>query len=138
MLMLAWIQLTIADATTLHTALTSNFFHTDGQGDFSIPCSTTTELDFVLGGVGYSINPSSYMNTQAIVSTFSNGTNMCQSSILGTDGLDPVWLLGTSFLMNVRISDWYWVRLIHRCIRSLTFPRKQYHLLLRYRRLIAT
>jgi Eukaryotic aspartyl protease len=132
MLMLAWIQLPIADATKVLTALTSNFFQTDGQGQFALPCSTQTELEFVLGGVGYHFNPTSYVNTQSVNSTFPNGTTMCQSLILGIDEQDPVWIFGSPFLMNVSIPDWYWVRLILRCIRSSTFRRKQSHLLLRY------
>jgi Eukaryotic aspartyl protease len=133
MLMLAWIQLTIADATKVHTALTSNFFQTDGQGSFVIPCSTHTELEFVLGGVGYHLNPSSYINTENFLWSFPNGTTMCQSLVLGIDGQDPVWLLGTPFLMNVSIPNRYQVRLILRCIQSSTSRRKQSHLLLRYR-----
>jgi hypothetical protein len=130
-------QLTIADATKVHTALTSNFLQTDGLGNFSIPCSTTTKLDFVVGGVGYGINPSSYMDINSVVSTFPNGTTMCASNILGIDGQNPVWTLGTVFLMNVRIPDRYWARLILRCTRSLTLRTKRYLLLLQYSRFIA-
>jgi Eukaryotic aspartyl protease len=137
-LTLAWIQLTIADANKVHAALTSNFFQTDGQGNYTIPCSTTTKLDVVLGGVEYSLNASSYIaDITNVVNTFPNGTTTCLSSIQGVDGQDPVWTLGTSFLMNVHIPGWYWVRLILRCIRSLTLRRKRSHLLLRYSRLIA-
>jgi hypothetical protein len=129
-------QLTIADATKVHTALTSNFLSTDGLGNFSIPCSTTTKLDFVVGGVEYGINPSSYMDVNNVVSTFPNGTSLCVSNILGIDGQDPVWTLGTVFLMNVRIPGWYWARLILRCTRFSTRRTKQYLSRLQYSRLI--
>jgi hypothetical protein len=97
----SWIQLTIADATKIHTALTSNFFQTDGMGNFSVPCSIDTELEFVLGGVGYRLNPSSYVDTEYVTWTFQNGTKLCLSLMLGIDGQDPIWLFGTPFLMNV-------------------------------------
>jgi hypothetical protein len=101
--------MTLADATSVHQALTNNDFVVDTYGNFYFSCAVNAELDFVLNGGSFNIGPQDYMLPP--VPNFPNGSalpsNWCLGSIQGHDGLTPPWTLGAGFIRNVRVYSNY-------------------------------
>ncbi|CAG8671957.1 4287_t:CDS:1 [Acaulospora morrowiae] len=66
------------------------------QGEFAIPCNTTSKVSFAFGGVSYKIDPRDLK-----VTTIPNAPGMCLSGIGASDALGGAWLVGDVFLKNV-------------------------------------
>lgn len=77
-------------ATAIHTPLTGA--QSDGQGSFSIPCSTTAQISLTFGGRPFFIDPRDY------VGSVISGNN-CLSRITGQD-IGGKLLIGDVFLKN--------------------------------------
>jgi hypothetical protein len=85
------------DATTLHDAIPNSV--SDGQGNFAMPCSTTSDLAIVFGGKSFSISPKDYVGGPL---QGSGANALCQSNIVGQSvGNATQWLSGDVFLKNV-------------------------------------
>ncbi|BGP20673.1 hypothetical protein JCM10213v2_008836 [Rhodosporidiobolus nylandii] len=85
-----------ADAEAIHAAIPGA--RPDGQGGFTLPCTTTAVLSLSFGGVAFPIQPRDL--TFLPLSDNLNGD--CVSSISSGDvGGQGEWLVGAAFLKNV-------------------------------------
>ncbi|KAL3427678.1 eukaryotic aspartyl protease [Phlyctema vagabunda] len=81
-----------ADIATFHKTITGSL---SGDGiTFSVPCSTTTSMEFVFSGVSYSVSPKDWVGNPL-------GDGRCISNIFGHEVVAGAWLLGDTFLKNV-------------------------------------
>lgn len=85
-----------ADAAALHALIPGSA--SDGQGGFTIPCTTTAVVSFTVGGQAFDINPKDI----AFLPVDQNDlTGDCQSGITaGEIGGPDEWLVGDVFLKN--------------------------------------
>jgi hypothetical protein len=86
----------LSDATTLHDAIPGASYN--GSGVFHIPCSTNVLMEFVFGGVRYSVSSFDLVNTASEASGF------CVSNIIGGIG-GSTWIMGSTFLRNVNLAQ---------------------------------
>ena len=83
------------DATTLHAAIPGSV--TDGQGNWAIPCSTTTTVALVFAGKSFAIDRRDIIGPQ-----LTRNSGLCASNIAGQQVGGPnQWLVGDVFLKNV-------------------------------------
>lgn len=89
-----------ADATALHAQIPGA--KSDGQGGFTIPCTTDAQVAFTMGGQSFSIDPRDLLFVPV------NQNNLqgdCVSGIMsGQIGGPQEWLVGDVFLKNVYFS----------------------------------
>ncbi|KAG7882083.1 hypothetical protein KL907_000688 [Ogataea polymorpha] len=89
-----------ADATKLHSFFNNSI--TDGS-NFALPCNTTYELAFEIGGQKWTIGPEDYLGSA--YSSGSQYSGYCVSNIVGSSSLDNgTWILGSQFLKNYYVS----------------------------------
>ncbi|KAK4684672.1 hypothetical protein P7C73_g5497, partial [Tremellales sp. Uapishka_1] len=75
------------------------FDDSDGQGGFTIPCTTNAQVTMTFGSVAFQIDARDLIFTPV---NANEPTGDCQSSIsTGTVTDDVTWLLGDTFLKNV-------------------------------------
>jgi len=89
-----------ADATTIHAAIPGS--QPDGQGGFTIPCTTNVSVALTIGARSFSIDPRdlTFLPVDA-----NNLTGDCVSGISsGSIGGANEWLVGDVFLKNVYFS----------------------------------
>lgn len=85
-----------ADAAAVHAAIAGSA--SDGQGGFTIPCTTTASVALSFGGQSFTINPSDL----TFLPVTNDLTGQCVSGISsGTIGGANEWLVGDVFLKNV-------------------------------------
>ncbi|KAH8918774.1 hypothetical protein BT69DRAFT_1225031, partial [Atractiella rhizophila] len=86
-----------ADAQAVHAAIPGAA--SDGNGGFTIPCTTTAVLSMTFGGTSFSMQP---QDLTFVPVDQNNLTGDCVSSIsAGNIGGDTEWLVGDAFLKNV-------------------------------------
>ncbi|KAI8445148.1 aspartic peptidase A1 [Phakopsora pachyrhizi] len=89
--------LPLADATAIHAAIPGS--KTDGQGGFTVPCTTQVSVSLNMGGKDFQIKPSD-LTFQPISANKLDGD--CISGITaGNIGGKNQWLVGDVFLKNV-------------------------------------
>jgi len=89
-----------ADAKAVHDAIPGS--QSDGQGGFTIPCTTTTQVAITFGGVSFAID-SRDLVTDPVDPSQPKGD--CVSGIsAGSVGGPNEWLLGDVFLKNAYFS----------------------------------
>jgi len=89
-----------ADATAIHAAIPGS--KTDGQGTFTVPCTTTASVALSFAGATFAIDPTD-LAFQPVDPT--DPTGDCQSGIsAGQIGTATEWLVGDVFLKNVYYS----------------------------------
>ncbi|KAG7861183.1 hypothetical protein KL919_001917 [Ogataea angusta] len=89
-----------ADATKLHSFFNDSV--TDGS-NFAVPCNTTYELAFEIGGQKWTIGPEDYLGSA--YSSSSQYSGYCVSNIVGSSSLDNgTWILGSLFLKNYYVT----------------------------------
>jgi hypothetical protein len=91
--------MTKADATALHYAL-NLYFESDGAGMYTLPCGTSVDLTFGIGGQIFSISPLDYLGPQI---NDGDAVDLCYSNIKGNDSYisEGHMEIGTGFLRNV-------------------------------------
>ncbi|CEL55573.1 hypothetical protein RSOLAG1IB_01585 [Rhizoctonia solani AG-1 IB] len=89
-----------ADAQALHAQIPGS--KSDGQGGFTIPCTTDAQIAFTMGGQSFAIDPRDLLFVPV------NQNNLqgdCVSGIMsGQIGGPQEWLVGDVFLKNVYFS----------------------------------
>ncbi len=86
-----------ADADAVHAAIPGS--KADGQGGYTIPCTTSGILSFTFGGTEFEIDP---RDMTFLPVDQKNLTGDCVSSLsAGTVGASNEWLVGAAFLKNV-------------------------------------
>ncbi|GBE88244.1 acid protease [Sparassis latifolia] len=89
-----------ADATAVHQTIPGA--QSDGQGGFTIPCTSNTTIALSFGGESFAINPVDLLFTPVDVNNLQGN---CVSGISsGQIGTATEWLLGDVFLKNVYFS----------------------------------
>jgi len=89
-----------ADANAVHAAIPGS--KTDGQGGFTIPCTTSVSLALTFGGQAFKIEPEDLLFTPVDPTDL---TGDCISGIsAGNIGGNQEWLVGDVFLKNVYFS----------------------------------
>ncbi|THH18129.1 hypothetical protein EW146_g2804 [Bondarzewia mesenterica] len=89
-----------ADATAVHAAIPGA--QSDGQGGFTVPCTTTTSVALSFGGTSFAIDPRDIAFTPVDPT---NPTGSCVSGISsGQIGGAQEWLVGDVFLKNAYFS----------------------------------
>ncbi|RDW91528.1 hypothetical protein BP5796_02693 [Coleophoma crateriformis] len=80
------------DVATFHKLITGS--QTSDSITYSVPCTTTTTVEFVFNKVSYSVSAADWVGGSV-------GSGMCTSNIFGHAVVDGAWLLGDTFLKNV-------------------------------------
>jgi len=89
-----------SDATTFHNAIPGA--KADGQGGFTIPCTTTVAVTMTVGGGAFAINPQDLLFLPVDQNDL---TGDCISAVsAGQIGGANEWLLGDAFLKNAYFS----------------------------------
>ncbi|KAA1467306.1 acid protease [Dentipellis sp. KUC8613] len=91
-----------ADADALHKAIPGA--QSDGQGGYTLPCTTNTFVALTFGGHDFTINPSD-LSLQPVDPDDLTGECVSAIAVGGLDAEDDKqWLLGDTFLKNVYTS----------------------------------
>lgn len=89
-----------ADATALHAQIPGA--KSDGQGGFTIPCTTEAQVAFTMGGTAFTIDPRDLLFVPVNQNDL---TGDCVSGIMsGQIGGAQEWLVGDVFLKNAYFS----------------------------------
>ncbi|KAG7710289.1 hypothetical protein KL914_001199 [Ogataea haglerorum] len=89
-----------ADATKLHSFFNDSV--TDGS-NFAVPCNTSYELAFEIGGQKWTLGPEDYLGSA--YPSGSQYSGYCVSNIVGSPSLDNgTWILGSLFLKNYYVT----------------------------------
>lgn len=80
------------DVATFHKLIPGS--GTSDSVTYSVPCTTTTTVEFVFGGVSYSVLAKDWVGGAV-------GGGQCTSNIYGHEVVSDSWLLGDTFLKNV-------------------------------------
>lgn len=86
-----------ADADTLHAAIPGS--KSDGQGGYTIPCTTTAQVSLTFGGIQFPIDTRDMLFVPVDAGDL---TGDCVSAVsAGNVGQNNEWLVGATFLKNV-------------------------------------
>lgn len=86
-----------SQADAIHNAIKGA--KSDGQGGYTVPCSTNQQISFTFSGHTFTMDPRDLLFAP---SSPGNLNGMCVSSIsAGDNGGEGGWLLGAAFLKNV-------------------------------------
>jgi len=93
--MIALLLMPPEDAESVHASIPDSI--TDGEGNFAVPCDTTTSVQVEFNGQKFAISPKDYVGTAV-----ANSGGLCASNILGQQiGTTTQWLMGDVYLKNV-------------------------------------
>ena len=87
----SYILMPPSDAATVHAQIPGSVAN---NGQYTLPCGSTTTVEVAFSGVKYAISPADYVGK-------STG-GLCSSNIIGQQAFGPnQWIMGDTFLKNV-------------------------------------
>ena len=87
----SYILMPPADADTVHAQIPGSVAN---NGQYTLPCGSTTTVEVAFSGIKYAISPADYVGKSA--------GGLCSSNIIGQQAFGPdQWIMGDTFLKNV-------------------------------------
>lgn len=87
----SYILMPPADADSVHAQIPGSVAN---NGQYTLPCGSTTTVEVAFSGVKYAISPADYVGKSAGA--------LCSSNIIGQQAFGPnQWIMGDTFLKNV-------------------------------------